>query len=84
VAKVLVSFPDDLLERLDREAGERGITRSALLQQATQRELGWADPVQLDAALARGRAALARADSFESADLIRADRDLRDVHDRRR
>jgi metal-responsive CopG/Arc/MetJ family transcriptional regulator len=32
VAKVLISFPDELLERLDRDARSRGTTRSGLLQ----------------------------------------------------
>lgn len=84
VAKVLVSFPEDLLARLDREAEHRGLTRSALLQEAVQHELGWPDDARLDEALGRGRAALAEADSFEAIDLIRADRERRDDRDRRR
>ena len=32
MAKVMVSFPDELLDRLDRDARSRGTTRSALLQ----------------------------------------------------
>jgi predicted transcriptional regulator len=84
VAKVLISLPDDLLERVDREAARRGATRSGFLQQAAMRELGWPDPVAFDAALARGRAALAGAGAFESAELVRAGRDARDAGDRRR
>jgi hypothetical protein len=39
VAKVLVSFPDELLERLDRDARSRGTTRSGLLQDLAARHL---------------------------------------------
>jgi metal-responsive CopG/Arc/MetJ family transcriptional regulator len=39
VAKVMISIPDDLLERLDLRAKEVGETRSGLLQQLTEREL---------------------------------------------
>lgn len=83
-AKVMVSIPDDLLERIDREAGERGTTRSAFLQEAARRELGWPDPTRIDAALERGRAALAEAGSFEAVELIRTEREARDARDRRR
>lgn len=81
---MLISIPDELLERVDREAGRRGDSRSGFLRRAAQRELGWPDPGALDAALERGRAALADAGSFEAADLIRAERDRRDARDRRR
>jgi hypothetical protein len=82
--KVMVSFPDDLLDRIDREADERGTTRSGFLQEAARRELGWPDPAAIDAALARGRAALDGVGAFEAADLIRAEREGRDERDRRR
>jgi metal-responsive CopG/Arc/MetJ family transcriptional regulator len=84
VAKVFVSLPDDLLERVDREARRRSTTRSAFLQQAARRELGWPDPDALDAAIERGRVALAGTGHFDSAELIRTDRDERDARDRRR
>lgn len=84
MAKVLISMPDELLERVDREARRRGATRSGLLQDAAQRELGWPDPAALDAAVERGRAALEGAGSFESAELIREARDARDASDRHR
>ncbi len=41
-------------------------------------------PARIDAAIERGRAALAGAGRFESADLIRADREARDKQDGRR
>jgi Arc/MetJ-type ribon-helix-helix transcriptional regulator len=82
--KVMVSIPDDLLERIDRAVGERGTSRSAFLQEAARRELGWPDAAAIDAALERGRAALAGVGSFESAELIRQEREERDARDRRR
>lgn len=39
VAKVMISFPDKLLERLDLRAKETGETRSGLLQRLAEREL---------------------------------------------
>ncbi len=77
MAKVMVSLPDDLLVRIDEEAERRHSSRSALLQEAARRELGWPDPAAVDAAVARGRAAMAGAGSFESAALVRAERDAR-------
>jgi len=82
--KVMVSMPDELLERIDRAADERGTSRSAFLQEAARRELGWPDPAAIDAALERGRAALAGTGSFEAAELIRTEREARDARDRRR
>jgi predicted transcriptional regulator len=85
--KVMISLPDDLLGRIDRAAAERRTSRSAFLQEAARRELGWPDPVAVDAALERARAALADAGPFESADVIRRQRDARgarDARDRRR
>lgn len=82
--KVMVSIPDELLERIDRAAEEQGTSRSAYLQEAARRELGWPDPAVIDAALERGRVALAGVGSFESAELIREEREVRDARDRRR
>jgi predicted transcriptional regulator len=77
MAKVMISMPDDLLERLDEEAARRHSSRSALLQEAVRRELGWPDPAVVDAAVSRARAALAGAGAFDSAALVRAERDAR-------
>lgn len=82
--KVMISMPPDLLERIDRVIGERGMSRSAFLQEVVRRELGWPDPTTFDAALERGRAALASVGAFESAELIREERDGRDARDRHR
>ncbi|HEX5594179.1 MAG TPA: ribbon-helix-helix protein, CopG family [Solirubrobacterales bacterium] len=82
--KVLVSIPSDLLDRIDRETEVLGQTRSEFLQEAARRRLGWPDPLAIDAALLRGRAALAESGSFESAEVIRSQREERDAHDQRR
>jgi predicted transcriptional regulator len=84
MAKVLISMPDDLLERIDREAGARGSNRSRFLQDAARRELGWPSSDALEAALTRGREALAIVGSFESAEVIREQRLARDGSDQRR
>lgn len=84
MAKVLISLPDDLLQRIDREARARGTNRSRFLQEAAQRQLQWPSADALGAALKRGREALAGVGSFESADLIREQRRVRDAGDRRR
>ena len=39
VAKVMISIPDQLLERLDLRAKEEGETRSGFLQRLAEREL---------------------------------------------
>jgi len=81
VAKVMISIPDKLLERLDARAKAAGETRSGLLQRLAEREL--ADQEQ------RRRAEVKRlmgeiegtftADepSFDVTRLIREDRDSR-------
>ncbi len=83
MAKVLISLPDELLERLDREATRRNDTRSGFLQKAARRELGWPDPAVVESALERGRTALAKLD-LDSAAAIRRSRDELDERDRRR
>ncbi len=40
MAKVLVSIEDRLLERLDRMARERGVSRSALISELAKKALG--------------------------------------------
>ncbi|MFN8217758.1 MAG: ribbon-helix-helix protein, CopG family [Solirubrobacterales bacterium] len=82
--KVLVTIPDELLERIDRETAILGQTRSDFLQEAARRQLGWPDPLAVDAALRRGRVALTGLGSFESAEVIRAQRQERDARDQRR
>jgi len=43
VAKVMISIPDDLLERLDAQAQANGETRSGYLRRLAERELESAD-----------------------------------------
>ena len=81
---MLISMPDELLERIDRQVQEVGGSRSGFLQEAARRRLGWPDPGIFDAALAHGRAALADVGAFDATGLIRADRDARDAIDKRR
>jgi metal-responsive CopG/Arc/MetJ family transcriptional regulator len=58
MAKVLISIPDELLDRLDRHVRQRGITRSGLLRELAERELT-RDDVQrrnrIDELLSRAR-----------------------------
>jgi metal-responsive CopG/Arc/MetJ family transcriptional regulator len=82
--KVLVTMPDDLLERIDRETRNLGQTRSEFFQEAVRRRLGWPDPLVVEAALLRGRAAVAALGGFESAEVIRSEREERDARDQRR
>jgi hypothetical protein len=77
MAKVMVSLPDDLLAELDTEVKRRSTTRSALLAVAARRELARPDPADVAAAIERSERRFRDAGSFESADLIRADRDNR-------
>ena len=75
MAKVMISMSDDLLARVDAEARRRATTRSGLLALAVTRELERRDPKEMDAAIARLTEALRNVGPFESADLIRAERD---------
>jgi predicted transcriptional regulator len=79
MTKVLISVPDELLQRIDREARARSLTRSAFLEEAARHELGWSGVDAIDAGLARGRQALAGVGAFESTELIRRDRETRQV-----
>lgn len=82
--KVMISLPYDLLVRIDRAARERRTTRSAFLAEAARQALGWPDPAAIDEALLRGREALGATRPFESAELIRSERDLSDERDQHR
>lgn len=84
MAKVMVSIPDDLLERIDREAARRSTSRSALLQAGALRELGHPAPEEFDRTVAEIRAALRNAPRVDTAALVRAERDALDARDRLR
>lgn len=77
MAKVMVSLADDLLAELDAEAKRRSTSRSALLAAAARRELARRDSQQVAAAIERSEERFRRAGTFESADLVRQDREVR-------
>lgn len=77
VSKVMVSLPEDLLAELDVEVKRRSTTRSALLATAARRELARQDPAAVAAAVERSERRFRSAGSFESADLVRSDREDR-------
>lgn len=77
MSKVMVSLPDDLLALLDAEVKRRSTSRSALLATAARRELARQDPADLAAAIERSERRFSGVGSFESADLVRSDRDNR-------
>jgi metal-responsive CopG/Arc/MetJ family transcriptional regulator len=73
MAKVMISIPDELLERVDARVSRDGTTRSAWLRSQAERALNQ-DP---EDRAARIRAYLDRAKDHggNSAEAIRADRD---------
>lgn len=79
VAKVMISMPDDLLERIDARAKGSGESRSGFLQRLAEREL--ADAEAESRAEARRLLDLIKADfrpdepSVDAAQLIREDRE---------
>jgi hypothetical protein len=83
MTKVLISLPDDLLDEIDRAAARAGTTRSAYLQAAAREALAVPTPGRIADALERGRRAFTGIRAFESAALIRRERDEHDAADRR-
>jgi metal-responsive CopG/Arc/MetJ family transcriptional regulator len=77
MAKVMISLPDEFLVELDAEVKRRSTSRSAFLAKAAKRELARRDAADLTAAIERSQRRFQRAGSFESADVVRADRDER-------
>jgi metal-responsive CopG/Arc/MetJ family transcriptional regulator len=77
MSKVMISLPDDLLAELDAEVKRRSTSRSALLAAAARRELARKDPSELAAAIGRSERRFRDAGRFESAHLVRRDRDGR-------
>ena len=73
----MVSLPDDLLAELDAEVKRRSTTRSALIAAAARRELARQDPADLVAAIERSERRFRAAGRFESAELVRSDREGR-------
>jgi predicted transcriptional regulator len=77
MSKVMVSLPDELLARIDREAKKRSTSRSALLALAANRELDRRDSAAVVSAFARSEQRFRQAGAFDAADLIRQERDSR-------
>jgi hypothetical protein len=80
MAKVLVSFEDSLLRRIDRAARSRGLTRSAYLAQLADDDARRSGPGRNPATRAALRELdrlLARAPAGDSTAAIRAARDAR-------
>jgi metal-responsive CopG/Arc/MetJ family transcriptional regulator len=81
MSKVLVSFDDALLRRIDRAAKSRGLTRSAYLAQLAQRDAeqasGPGKTSAVQAALRDLDQLFADAPAGESTAAIRAGRDAR-------
>lgn len=80
MAKVMVSIPDDLLDRIDRAAQLRGVSRSALLRDAAARDIDAHRGEDLRAGIERTREMIRALDlpPVDSTELIRQDRDTRD------
>jgi metal-responsive CopG/Arc/MetJ family transcriptional regulator len=77
MAKVMVSLPDDLVRDIDEEARRRSVSRSGLLAAAARRELARRDPAAVAEAIARSEERFHAAGGFDSAELVRQDRDSR-------
>ena len=75
MSKVMVSIPDDLLARIDREAKRRATSRSALLALAASRELERRDSEEIAQAITRSEKRFRRSGAFDAAELIRNERD---------
>jgi Ribbon-helix-helix protein, copG family len=84
MAKVMVSLPDELLERVDAEAARRATTRSALLRDSVSRELARRDPELVRRAIDEARALFDGVGAFDSGALIRSERGRLDARDKRR
>ncbi len=81
MAKVLVSFEDALLRRIDRVAGSHGLTRSAYLAQLAERDVasieGPGRNPEVRAALEQLEQLFAGTPSEDSTEAVRAERQAR-------
>jgi metal-responsive CopG/Arc/MetJ family transcriptional regulator len=76
VAKVMISFPDELLERVDELAKKRGVSRSGLLRNLAERELDYLEDEER-AEMRRLLELATRPMGGDAAQMIREDRDSR-------
>ncbi len=76
VAKVMISFPDELLERVDELAKKRGLSRSGLLQNLAERELDYLEDEER-AEMRRLLELATRPMGGDATKMIREDRDSR-------
>ncbi len=74
MAKVMISIPDDLLAALDAEAQARQMSRSAVIAQATRREITAPDAARVDELLIAARDALAATGKWSATELVREQR----------
>lgn len=73
----MLSLPDDLLKEIDEEATRRHTSRSAFLAEAARIAIHGRRPETVAAAIRRSEERFRRAPEFNSADLIRSERDSR-------
>jgi metal-responsive CopG/Arc/MetJ family transcriptional regulator len=76
VAKVMISFPDELLKRVDELAKKRGLSRSGLLQNLAERELDYLEDEER-AEMRRLLELATRPMGGNATKMIREDRDSR-------
>ncbi len=79
MAKVMISIPDHDLARIDAEAARRGTSRSALLRESALTELDRPRSGRAAEAMRRGQELVAGLPLVDSVELIRDDRDNRDL-----
>ena len=77
MSKVMVSLPDELLVEIDEEAARRRTSRSAFLAEAARSEIRRQRPETLEAAIRRSVERFRQAPAFDSAEMIRSERDSR-------
>ena len=80
----MVSLPDELLRRIDSAAMRNGTSRSGWLAKAARRELSRRDPAAVREAIERSEKRFADVPALDAAEVIRLDRDERDLRDRGR
>lgn len=75
MAKVMISVPDELLAEVDGAAGEQGLSRSALVRRALERELRDRDARRRSQAIASLREQFAHMPPFDAVVAVRQERE---------